>query len=60
MTIAKYLKKLIEGRGGDPSGVQTIAQACKVLAELESAGQGTEPIDPNTDPVDNSDSGDGV
>lgn len=36
MTIVAELKALIEARGGDASGVNTIAEAVKVLASLEA------------------------
>ena len=35
MTIVAELKALIEAKGGDASGVDTIAQAVKVLTSLE-------------------------
>ncbi len=46
MTIVAELKALIEARGGDASGVNTIAEAVKVLASLETNGN-TENEDPN-------------
>ncbi|MBP3826296.1 MAG: hypothetical protein ILA11_11265 [Butyrivibrio sp.] len=36
MTIVAELKALIEARGGDASGVNTIAEAVKVLTSLET------------------------
>lgn len=35
MSIVDELKKLILARGGDVAGVQTIADAVRVLTELE-------------------------
>lgn len=37
MSIVDELKKLIIAKGGSTAGIQTIAQACKVLAELQVA-----------------------
>lgn len=39
MSIVDELKKLIIARGGSTAGVQTIADAVKVLTELEQAEQ---------------------
>ena len=36
MTIVDELKKLITARGGSTAGVQTIAEAVRVLAALEA------------------------
>ena len=36
MTIVQELRALIKKRGGDPTGVMTIAQAVKVLTSLET------------------------
>ena len=35
MTIVEELKKLIAKRGGSTSGIQTIAEAVKVLTKIE-------------------------
>lgn len=37
MSIVDELKKLILARGGSTAGVQTIAQACKILTALQVA-----------------------
>lgn len=37
MSIVDELKKLIIAKGGSTAGVQTIAQACKVLVALQEA-----------------------
>lgn len=42
MTIVAELKALIEARGGDASGVNTIAEAVKVLASLETNNEENE------------------
>lgn len=42
MTIAEELKALIVKRGGSAAGVQTIAQAVRVLTSLEEADESDE------------------
>lgn len=37
MSIVDELKELIKARGGSTVGIQTIAEAVKVLTELEAA-----------------------
>lgn len=39
MTIVDELKALIEKRGGETVGIQTIAQAIKVLTSLEEESE---------------------
>lgn len=42
MSIVDELKKLIIARGGSVEGVQTIAEAVRVLTELEEESSQTE------------------
>lgn len=44
MTIVDELKKLILNRGGQVSGIQTIAQACHVLSEIEADVEADNPL----------------
>ena len=46
MSIVDELKKLIIARGGSVAGVQTIADAVRVLTAIEEANNSEEPETP--------------
>lgn len=51
MSIVDRLRSLIKVRGGSPTGVMTIEQGVKKLADLETENQdNADPVDPEPEP----------
>lgn len=46
MTIVDELKKLVIVRGGETAGIRTIADAVRVLTQLEEQEQEDDPSEP--------------